>query len=62
MKKVYYVYFGMKLGVQDKPMAPHKVCYICVEELRQWSQRKIQSFRFGIPMIWREPKNYSDDC
>lgn len=62
VKKVYFDYFGMNLGNQDKPWAPHKVCSICVEELRQWSQGKKQSFRFGIPMVWREPKNHSDDC
>jgi hypothetical protein len=21
-----------------------------------------KAFRFGVPMIWREPKNHSDDC
>ena len=46
----------MKLGDQDKPWVPLRVCCICVEELRQWSQRKKQSFQFGIPMIWRETK------
>ena len=62
VRKVYYTYFGVKLGDQDKSWAPHKVCSICVEELRQWSQRKKQSLNFGITMIWREPKNHSDDC
>ncbi|GFV63066.1 uncharacterized protein TNCV_3700201 [Trichonephila clavipes] len=33
----------------------------CVEELRQWFKGK-KSFRFAVPMIWREPKNHSDDC
>lgn len=35
VKKVYYAYFGIKLGDQDKTWAPHRVCSICVEELRQ---------------------------
>lgn len=62
VKKSYYAYFGVKLGDQDKTWAPHKVCSICVEELRQWTNCTKKSFRFGIPMIWREPKNHSDDC
>jgi len=59
---LYFAYFGTKLGDQDKNWAPHTVCSICLEELRQWSNGKKQSLRFGIPMIWREPKNHSDDC
>lgn len=62
VKKVYFAYFGVKLGDQDKAWAPHTVCCICIEELRQWSQGKKKSFRFGVPMIWREPRNHIDDC
>ena len=52
----------MKLGDQDKTWAPHKVCSVCVEGLRQWTKGTKQSFSFGVPMIWREPKNHGDDC
>jgi hypothetical protein len=52
----------MKLGDQGKSWAPHKVCSVCVEELRQWSNGKKTSFGFGVPMTWREPRNHSDDC
>ncbi|GFX68536.1 uncharacterized protein TNCV_2432431 [Trichonephila clavipes] len=62
LKKVYLAYFGIKLGDQDKFWAPHVVCSVCVEELRQWFKGKKKSFRFAVPMIWREPKNHSDDC
>jgi hypothetical protein len=62
IKRVYYACFGMKLGDQDKSWAPYKVCYVCVEDLRKWSKGKRKAFRFGVPMKWREPKNYSDDC
>jgi hypothetical protein len=54
---VYYAYFGVKLGDQDKSWAPHKVCYVCVEDVRKWSKGKKKAFRFGVPIIWREPKN-----
>jgi hypothetical protein len=58
IRKVYYAYFGVKLGDQHKSWAPHKVCYVCVEDRRKWSKGKKKSFRFGIPIISREPKNY----
>ncbi|GFS60196.1 uncharacterized protein TNCV_2827041 [Trichonephila clavipes] len=62
VQKVYFAYFGIKLRVQDKSWAPHVVCSVCVEELRQWFQGKKKSFLFAVPMIWREPKYHSDDC
>jgi hypothetical protein len=43
-------------------MAPHKVCYVCVDDLKKWSKGKKKAFRFGVPVTWREPKNHSDDC
>lgn len=62
VKKVYLSYFGTKLGDQEKSWAPHKVCYVCVEDLRKWSKKERKTFKFAVPMIWREPKNHSDDC
>jgi hypothetical protein len=61
LRNVYYAYCGVKLGDQSKSWAPHKVCYFCVEDLRNLSKRKKKAFRFDAPMIWREPKNHSDD-
>jgi hypothetical protein len=40
IRKVHYAYLGVKLGDQDKSRAPHKVCYVCVEDLRKWSKGK----------------------
>lgn len=62
VKQAYHAYFGIKLGDQDKLWAPHTVCSICVEELRQWTKGKKKALPFGVPMVWREPKNHSDDC
>ena len=31
--KLYFDYFGMRLGDQDKNWAPHTVCSICLEEV-----------------------------
>lgn len=62
VKKVYFAYFKLKLGDQDKAWAPHKVCRRCEEDLRLWFNGKKTSFRFGIPMIWREQQNHTTDC
>jgi hypothetical protein len=40
VRKVYYAYFGVKLGDQDKSWAPQKMCYVCVEDLRNGIKAK----------------------
>jgi hypothetical protein len=40
IRKMYYAYFGVKLEDQDKSWAPHSACYVCVEDLRKWSNGK----------------------
>lgn len=62
VKKVYFAYFKVILGDQDKSWAPHQVCKPCVENLRQWTKGKRVKMAFGIPMIWREPKDHVEDC
>ena len=62
VKKVYLAYFKIKLGDQDKIWAPHIVCRMCVEGLRSWFKGNKKCFRFGIPMIWREQANHTNDC
>ena len=61
-KRNYKAYFGIKLGDQDKSWTPHKVCKQCTETLRSWALGKATSMRFGVPMVWREPKNHHEDC
>jgi hypothetical protein len=62
IRKVCYASFGVKLGDQDKSWAPHKVCYVYVDDPTKWSKGKKKAFRFGVPTKWRESKNHSDDC
>ena len=62
VQKAYREYFDMKLGDQDKSWAPHVVCKTCLEGMRSWSKGVKKSIGFGIPMIWRKPKNHVDDC
>ena len=60
-KKLYYSYFNLKLGDQDKEWAPNFVCETYLANLRGWSKGKRKSLSFGIPMIWREPKDHVTD-
>ena len=62
VKKAYRSYFGIKLGDQDKPFAPHVCCKTCVENLRHWRNGKRKSMPFAIPMVWREGKDHITDC
>ena len=61
VKKRYYDYFGIKLR-QNKPFAPQKCCKTCVENLRRWSNKKIEHLPFGVPMIWTEGRDHTSDC
>ncbi|KAI6654494.1 hypothetical protein LOD99_890 [Oopsacas minuta] len=61
-KIAYQAYFGIKLDDQDKSWSPHKVCKYCTETLRLWTQGKAKSMKFGVPMVWGDPKNHHDDC
>lgn len=38
VKKVYFSYFENKFGDQDKQWAPHKICYVCIEDPRKLSK------------------------
>ena len=62
ISKIYKAYFGCPLGDQDKTWAPHVACYSCFSLLRDWINKLRSSFRFAIPMIWREPKDHYNDC
>ena len=62
VRNVYYAYFGIRLGDEDKSWAPHKVCRTCVEGLRLWKNGAKKSMPFAIPMVWREPQNHVNDC
>ena len=62
IKKIYLAYFKVPLGDQDKNWVPHQVCTTFVETLRSWSQGKNAKLKFGVLMVWREPKNHVNDC
>ena len=62
VRKSYHAYFGIKLGDQDKSFAPHVCCLTCVQNLRRWWNKKLESLPFGVPMVWREGMDHSTDC
>ena len=57
----YKSYFGVPLGDQDKKWAPDIVCHNCEEMLRDWTKGKRKGLLFGVPIVWREPKDHYSD-
>lgn len=62
VKKAYKLYFGCKIGDQDKTWAPHICCVHCAVNLRAWLNGNRPSMPFAVPMIWREQKDHVTDC
>lgn len=61
IKKCYQLYFGCKVGDQDKSWAPHICCVTCSRLLTGWANGS-RHMPFAVPMVWREPKDHSSDC
>ena len=59
VKKIYFAYFGVEIGNQDKCWVPHKVCYVCVENFRKWYKKEKKTFKFEGPMVWTLHSNNS---
>jgi len=62
VKKAHHLYFGCKIGDQDKSCAPHACCHKCATNLLQWLNGKWYAMLFAGPMVWREPSNHATDC
>jgi len=62
VKKAYHLYFGCKIGDQDKSWAPHICCRKFATNLSQWLNGKRHAMPFAVPMVWREPSNHATDC
>lgn len=60
--KAYELYFGIKVGNQDKAWAPHVCCKTCVTLLTSWLRGVNRKMQFAVPMIWREPNDHITDC
>ncbi|KAL6481179.1 hypothetical protein MHYP_G00092590 [Metynnis hypsauchen] len=62
MCEAYKAYFGMPVGDQDKPWAPHFTCEHCKKTLEGWYRGEKRAMRFAVPRIWREPTDHSTNC
>ena len=51
IKKAYFLYFGCKVGYQDKKWAPHMCCTTCSSKLNAQVNGK-RRMPFGVPMVW----------
>src|SRR5258705_1433865 len=57
-----YLYFGCKVGDDDKGWAPPICCNCCARTLTGWLKGTHKAMPFAVPMIWREPQNHVTDC
>ena len=62
VRKAYYLYFGCKVGDQDKSWAPHICCNTCATNLRQRLNKKRKCMPFAVPMVWTNPTDHISDC
>ena len=62
IKKAYFLYFGCKVGDQDKKWATHVCCTVCSSKLNAWVNGKGHCMLFGVPFVWGMPSNHSTDC
>ena len=53
----YRLYFGMNIGDQDKPWAPHVICGSCRSNLEGWLRGSEKVMSFAVPRVWRAPKS-----
>jgi hypothetical protein len=51
VKKAYHLYFGCKIGDQDKPWAPHIRCRKFATNLSQWLNGRRNAMPFAVPMV-----------
>jgi hypothetical protein len=62
VRKTCELYFGCKVGDQDKVWVPKICCSSCS---RTWAGRlkgTHKSMHFAVPMVWREPRDRLNDC
>ena len=58
----YKAYFGVQVGDQDKSWAPQMVCRSCLSTLELWYRGEKWKLKFGMPRIWREPTDHTNNC
>ena len=61
VQTAYELYFGCKVGDQDKAWAPDVCCLACSSLLLQWIAGNNRKLPFAISMVWRVPSNHDTD-
>ena len=62
IKKAYHLYFGCKLGDQEKKWTPHIVCKSCAIRFGGWINHNGMSMKFAVPVVWWEISKQSSSC
>jgi len=62
VKIAYHLYFGRKIGDQNKYWALYICCRKCATNRSQWLNGKRHAMPFAVPIVWREPSNHTTDC
>ena len=62
VKKAHQAYLAVELADQDKPFTRHICCKICVENLRDWKNKKRKYMSFGFSMMWWEGEDQVSNC
>jgi hypothetical protein len=59
--KKAYKYTLTVLLVKEKNWVPHISCLMCATAVTEWVKGNCCAMPFGIPMVWREPKDHFSD-
>jgi hypothetical protein len=62
VRNAYELYFGCKVGDQDKVWAPKICCSSCSRTLAGWFKGTHKSVPFAVPMVWREHRHHLKNC
>lgn len=58
--RIYEQYFNVTM-IRDVNWVPTIACSTCTNRLNDWSNGKVESMTFGVPVIWTDPGNHDPD-
>jgi hypothetical protein len=62
VRKAHELYFGCKVGDQEKSWAPHSCCRRRSRYLGGWLICTHHSMHFAVPLVWISHKDHLTDC
>lgn len=63
IERLYRLYFKPHEVIKNVNWAPKIFCTSCTNRLTEWSNGKIESLTFGVPMMWSEPDRHEpNEC